>query len=751
MSGAWTRAMGPDGWVRGSTRHPPLESPREREVAGRIGSSLFILGGVLIWALSAFSTWDAVAMTALGAVTFFTGLAMILLIPWSRAPRWTFLFFTLYGVVLLGGATALTDGVDSPALLMGAAIITFAGAFLRPPVALGAVVLIALVTVMPVAYDGDLSATKTTEMLMTAPIQVILGIAVVLGAARVRELAASQQRLAREQSALLGLAKDVASDRETDTDVFTRAAHDAAELLGADGGALLRFAGEDAAVVIADWASEVVGARVGAGTVLPAGPGTPPAHVLESGEPYVFTVMPAGLPDELRHLQFGEMALAPVRAHGAMWGLISVAVLPGRTLPADAPERLGAFAELISTAVMNREARQQLIDQATRDPLTGLLNHRSFHEQLRTELARAQRYGRQLSLVVLDVDHFKAINDAAGHDVGDDVLGEIAERLRKAARTEDTIARIGGDEFAMLLPETDGVRAFAAVERARALIGATPLLPGVGVSVSAGICDLRNAQDADAMFRLADGALYWSKAHGRDATWIYDPEVVRELSAAERAEQLRRSQALLGIRALARAIDAKDPTTRRHSERVAALSRRLAEMLDWEPARAALLEQAALVHDVGKIGVPDAVLLKPGRLTTTERHLVGRHAELGARIVEDVLTEEQVEWIHSHHERPDGQGYPRGLAGAQISMGAAILTVADSFDVMTMNRPYSNAKPTDEALAECEGLVGRQFLAEPVDALVRLHAAGELTVLMEARDEELDALAIDPAELPPQP
>ncbi|MBJ7522324.1 MAG: diguanylate cyclase, partial [Solirubrobacteraceae bacterium] len=349
------------------------------------------------------------------------------------------------------------------------------------------------------------------------------------------------------------------------------------------------------------------------------------------------------------------------------------------------------------------------------------------------------------------VDHFKSINDAAGHDIGDRVLASVAERLREAARGEDTIARIGGDEFAMLLPETDGVRAFAAIERTRALIGSTPVLPGISITISAGICDLRNAQDADAMFRLADGALYWSKAHGRDAAWIYDPEVVRELSAAERAEQLRRSQALLGIRALARAIDAKDPSTRRHSERVAAIARRLAEELEWDPGRVAQLEEAALVHDVGKIGVPDAVLLKPGRLTTGERRLVGKHADLGARIVEDVLSEEQVEWIRAHHERPDGQGYPRGLSGAQISMGAAILTVADSFDVMTMSRPYSAAKPPDAAVAECEGLVGRQFLLEPVQALVALHGSGELAGLMagSADQEAVDPLDLDPIDLPP--
>jgi diguanylate cyclase (GGDEF)-like protein/putative nucleotidyltransferase with HDIG domain len=745
----WRRAMASTGLAGRSLEHQPLESPREREAAGRIGSSLFVLGGVAIWTLSAFSTWDAVAMAALGALTFLSGVAMLLFIPWPRAPRWVYLVFTLYGIGLLAGATALTDGVDSPALLMSAAIIAFAGAFLRPLVALACVALVALVTVLPVVYDDDLTTNDATEILVTAPFQLVLGIAVILGAVRIRELAGSQQRLARQQTALLGLAKDVASDREGDDDVFTRAAREAAELLAADGGLLMRVTAEGDALVVAEWRRGREGIDVG--TILPAGPGTPGGRVRETAQPILFdTSDPGALPEAARELPFDQVAIAPVRALGEVWGLIAVATGTGNRLPGDAPERLAAFAELIGTTVVNREAREQLVERASRDPLTGLLNHRSFHECLRTELARAQRYGRELALVVLDVDHFKSINDAAGHDIGDDVLAAIASRLQQAARTEDTIARIGGDEFAMLLPESDGVRAFAAIERARALIGATPLLPGVSVTVSAGICDTRHAQDADTMFRLADGALYWSKAHGRDASWIYDPEIVHELSAAERAEQLRRSQALLGIRALARAIDAKDPSTRRHSERVAALSRRLAETLDWDPARAALLEEAALVHDVGKIGVPDAVLLKPGRLTTTERTLVGRHAELGAQIVEDVLTEEQVEWIHAHHERPDGQGYPRGLSGAQISMGAAILTVADSFDVMTMHRPYSAAKPTDEALAECEGLVGRQFLAEPVGALARLHASGELTALMEAREDDPGPLDADPVDMPPQ-
>jgi HD-GYP domain-containing protein (c-di-GMP phosphodiesterase class II) len=249
---------------------------------------------------------------------------------------------------------------------------------------------------------------------------------------------------------------------------------------------------------------------------------------------------------------------------------------------------------------------------------------------------------------------------------------------------------------------------------------------GVRVTVSAGICDLATAHDPDSMFRFADGALYWSKAHGRDVSWIYDPSTIRELSAAERAEHLQQSQALVGLRALARAIDAKDPSTRQHSDRVAALAARLAGVLGWGFDRVALLSEAALVHDVGKIGVPDAMLLKPGPLTGQEYEQVKLHAILSAQIVEDVLTAEQVAWIRCHHERPDGLGYPFGLSAENIPLGAALLTVADSWDVMTVSRPYSLRKSPEQALAECASLVDRQFSAEAVEALQELHRRGLL-------------------------
>ncbi len=215
-------------------------------------------------------------------------------------------------------------------------------------------------------------------------------------------------------------------------------------------------------------------------------------------------------------------------------------------------------------------------------------------------------------------------------------------------------------------------------------------------------------------------------------------QIIDELSAQERAERLERSRALVGLRALARAIDAKDPSTSRHSERVAELVSKLARVVGWSPERAQLLGEAALVHDVGKIGIPDSLLRKPAPLTETERDQIRAHAELAARIVEDILAPEQVEWIRTHHERPDGHGYPRGLRAHEIPEGAALLAAADAWDAMTISRPYGDPKPDDEALGECIRLVGRQFTKTAISALTRLHAGGEL---------RLDAVELESAEI----
>jgi HD-GYP domain-containing protein (c-di-GMP phosphodiesterase class II) len=305
-------------------------------------------------------------------------------------------------------------------------------------------------------------------------------------------------------------------------------------------------------------------------------------------------------------------------------------------------------------------------------------------------------------------------------------LRKVADCLRAVSRGGDTIGRVGGDEFMWIMPETDRYAAEQAVDRARRLIGAAITHP-VLATTSVGICDTQTTTDAEELPRMADIAMYASKVGGRDRVTLYATDLASTFSSSVRGEWVERAQALAGLRALARAIDAKDQDTREHSERVAAFVGRLAATAGWSEGRIARLREAALVHDVGKLGVPDAILTKPGPLTPEERVQMEAHVELSARIVGSVLSDEQVDWIRYHHERPDGGGYPHRLTASQIPEGAALIAVADAWDVMVAGRPYTNRKSIEDAYAECLALAGTQFCELAVGALIRLQDAGQLT------------------------
>ncbi len=404
----------------------------------------------------------------------------------------------------------------------------------------------------------------------------------------------------------------------------------------------------------------------------------------------------------------GEFSTTPVAAGGEQLG----AVLTFRDIT--------ARKRLETRTLASLAAAEEL---AAVDALTGLANHRTFHERLRTEVEQARRHERGLSLVVMDLDRFKRVNDAHGHQVGDQVLERAAEVLRDETRTGELVARVGGEEFAMLLPHADGAEAFRAAERIRRAVAAAPF-PAVGsMTMSAGVADITQAADAESLYRLADGALYLAKHRGRDMVVRYSPEATDALPAREEAERMDRQQALVSVRLLARAVDARSPGTRRHSERVADLSAEIADALGWTPERAALLREAGLVHDVGKIGVSDGILFRPGPLTPEEFELVKEHAELGARIVREALTPEQASWVRGHHERWDGNGYPDGLTAEECPEGARIMALADAWDAMTSDRIHTSARLTEQdALTECRAHSGTQFWPPAVDALASILA-----------------------------
>jgi diguanylate cyclase (GGDEF)-like protein/PAS domain S-box-containing protein len=527
-----------------------------------------------------------------------------------------------------------------------------------------------------------------------------------------------------EQGALHRIADLVAHGAGADA-VFQAVAEAVAQLFGGTIGAVVRFdAATGTGELLGGWSAR--GEEI-AGQSIALDGATAAAEVSRTGRParrestWAWPEGPTAL-DGQAATSTGAVA-APVLVEGHLWGSVGLAFADVPP-PAGAEERLARFSDLVAVAIANAEAWDALRRQAATDPLTGLANHRTFHDRLQTEVERAHRYGRDLSLVLFDLDHFKRVNDTFGHQEGDKVLAEVARRLSRDARRGELVARIGGEEFAWLLPETNEEGALAAAERARAAIEREPFGEVGTVSLSAGVCSNEPGREAHDLVRYADRALYLAKAAGRNRTLLYSEQARMRLDEDTRAAA--RLQTMSSVRALARAIDSKDYSTRRHSERVASLAQRLATELGWDPPRARLLHAAGLLHDVGKIGVPDKILLKPAPLAPEEYEEIKRHAAMGGHIAAEVLEAEQVTWIRGHHERWDGAGYPDGLAGEAIPDGAQVLSLADAWDVMTTARHYQPTKSTDTALAECERECGHQFAPAVVAALLSLAERGDL-------------------------
>ncbi|WP_157260877.1 diguanylate cyclase [Patulibacter minatonensis] len=560
----------------------------------------------------------------------------------------------------------------------------------------------------------DLAAMTTTELELRLAI--------------VDQEAAGRARV-REQEALRAVATLVAGQGPPRA-VFAAAAEHVAHVCSAAMSRVVRLEPDGTTRLVGAWAQDAPSApEVGRAVVLDEG--TAIATVVRTRRPAA--VSGRGVPADAAELDDPAAAMragaaAPIEVDGRFWGAISVGWEDAATVDREEISRVTRFADLVSLAVTGAEARQQLSELAFTDHLTGLHNQRAFSDRLEEEVRRCRRYRRPLSLVVFDLDHFKLINDTHGHESGNRALAEFAERLVAVRRGSDVIARVGGEEFAWMLPETDGRSAMVAAERARAAISDLPFSDVGRITSSVGICSLDDADDAQQLYRHADLALYWAKAAGRNTIVRYTPELISAPPGGAAMHRLESAKTLAAVRALASAVDAKDPSTQRHSERVAELAGELARTLGWDPARVVLLHSAALVHDVGKIGVPDTILLKPAKLTDAEYEQVKTHAALGAEMVADLLSREQVLWIRHHHERHDGHGYPDGVADDQISDGAKIMAVADAWDAMTGARPYGRPRPLAEAIEEMRRGAGSQFDPTAIEALLLLHQRGGLRV-----------------------
>jgi diguanylate cyclase (GGDEF)-like protein len=359
---------------------------------------------------------------------------------------------------------------------------------------------------------------------------------------------------------------------------------------------------------------------------------------------------------------------------------------------------------------------RRLSRQSRTDALTGLANRRGFDESMELALESARGDRTRLSLVVIDLDRLKVVNDRYGHREGDAVLRRFAQLC--AGTVEPAAARLGGDEFAIIASDCDQRAATELTYRLHEAVRSDPELTRHEVTISSGIATFpAHADSARSLAQAADRALQHAKHRGRDQLVAYGPKT--ENSPTEGHLPLENSSHLDAVIMLSETLDLRDISTSAHSQTVARYAAMIAGELGLDPERRERIRLAGMVHDLGKIGVPDHVLLKPGTLTPGEWQQMQRHPEIGAQILDSASLPDLACWVGAHHERPDGTGYPARLRGDAVSLEARVLSVADAYEAMTSDRPYRRAMPAQSARDELRRHRGTQFDATVVDALLR--------------------------------
>lgn len=453
----------------------------------------------------------------------------------------------------------------------------------------------------------------------------------------------------------------------------------------------------------------------------------------------------------------------PVSYGETLLGVLNVESKSESAFTPDDKLILGTLADLLATALHNSFVFQKLQRQSITDGLTGIKTRGFFLEAVQSEWKRASRSGRPFSVVLVDLDKFKEVNDSMGHLEGDLVLARVGRLLEQKCRQSNVVARYGGDEFIILMPETGIEQAQILSERLRLWMATDPMLSEHRISGSFGVASFpSHGFSVEDIVRVADQGMYISKHAGgnrvskvelfgsdegvavkrqmiasfvegflqRDHT---GPEHVEEaVSALVRIGGVGDSchPEVLGeaIEALARASESRETHAAGHSDRIVRCAEMLARALDVPPEELADLQFAARVHDVGKLFLPEKILNKPGSLTEDEFYLMKLHPQMGSELVATLPESERLQsTIEHHHEAFDGSGYPAGLHGEQIPFLARILCLADAFVEMTSERPFASAKTVDEALAELEKLSGTRYDGMLVRVLLRQLRAEKTT------------------------
>jgi diguanylate cyclase (GGDEF)-like protein len=375
---------------------------------------------------------------------------------------------------------------------------------------------------------------------------------------------------------------------------------------------------------------------------------------------------------------------------------------------------------------------------ATVDALTGIPNRQAVLTRVEEEIARAARYRRPLSVILLDLDHFKRVNDTSGHAAGDLVLRHVARLLDANVRAVDLAGRYGGEEFLVVLPETDPDAAAALAEKLRRIIGGSEVrLPGgevVTITVSAGVAggpgDFVRSDD---LVRDADAALYSAKALGRNQVYVFratgDGDTVRcspiRSEARLQAIDVGRAAMIAAQDSLLATLADRSPWAGGPTPLVADAAVALGRSIDLPEGELERIRIASLLRDLGTLAIPDEILVGKTDLGAPEWRVVAEHPKIGQVILEQAgaLRDSATIVLH-HHEWYDGRGYPHGLAGTEIPVGARIVCIVDAYEAMIAGRPFRAAFAHDQAIAELRRQAGTQFDPELVEQFAALFPAG---------------------------
>jgi len=380
----------------------------------------------------------------------------------------------------------------------------------------------------------------------------------------------------------------------------------------------------------------------------------------------------------------------------------------------------------IAAPIENAQLYAQLEQKSRLDGLTGLFNRRHFEERLRDEISRHSRYGDVFSIFMLDLDNFKAYNDAYGHPAGDLLLNQVGRIIESSVRNADQPFRYGGDEFVVILPQTATDDAYVVAERVREHIAREMEKRAITVTCSIGLASYpTDGVVSDELVGVADTALYHAKRTGGNRIFLSSKILSEPPDHGGIQGIYAKRNGLSSVYALVSAVEARDPYAYGHSRKVSTYAEALAKAIGLSPDEVSRVSTAALLHDIGKIGIPDKVLNKKGKLNGEDWEAIKAHPRLGANIIGNIPhLVSCVSSILHHHERWDGGGYPEGLKGEEIPIEARILAIADSFEAMTSARPYRPSLSYEEVIKKLRQGAGIKFDPKLVEVFIGIIEAG---------------------------